>query len=88
MTPFFISHSPCRQNKLNRWFKSVKDKNSIGGNIVANAFGKTKEDAEILAKKIAAIPVMIEALTKISEWDSFKDHPIGRYAIGALEKIN
>lgn len=84
---FFVSHSPVRQNKLNVWFKSVKTTKGIGGRIVANAFGQTKNDAEDLAKKIAGIPVMIEMLTKIADWDSFKDHPIGRYAQTALDAI-
>ena len=58
----FLSQNPCKQNDYKRWFKSIKTTDKIGGEIVANAYGKTKEDAEAMARSIKAIPQMIEVL--------------------------
>lgn len=53
-----LSQSPVTAKNLGRglgfglWYKSIKDTKGIGGNIVANAYGKTKEEAEFSAKSI------------------------------------
>ena len=49
----FVSHSPATKSNLSkRWYKSIKNKNGIGGKIVANVFGDTKQEAEDMAAKI------------------------------------
>jgi hypothetical protein len=53
--------------------------------IYLKGFPALEEEAKIKAKQIAAVPIMIDALTRIAEWDSFKDHPIVRYAQTALD---
>jgi hypothetical protein len=64
--PWFGSHSPVTKSKLSgRWFKSVKNKKSIGGIIIANGFGDTKEQAEANTKLIAAAPELLEALDEL-----------------------
>lgn len=49
-----VSHSPVtKKSPLSlRWFKSVKNKRTIGGKIIANAWGDTKEEAEANAELI------------------------------------
>lgn len=52
----FLSHSPATKSRLSgRWYKSVKNQKGIGGKIVVNAFGDTKEQAEENAAKIVEL---------------------------------
>jgi hypothetical protein len=65
--PWNFSQSPSTRKKLSgiggfgRWYKSVKNTKSIGGKIIATAWGDTKEEAEANAKLIAAAPELLEA---------------------------
>jgi hypothetical protein len=66
--PWNFSQSPSTRKKLSgiggfgRWYKSVKNTKSIGGKIIATAWGDTKEEAESNAKLIAAAPELLEQL--------------------------
>ena len=57
-TKWFVSHSPSKAKfinksfKLGRWHKSIKNQPGIGGTIIANAYGDTKEEAETIASLI------------------------------------
>lgn len=67
---WFLSHSPVAISQTSkRPFKSVKDKNSIGGNIVCNAFGNTKEqaqaNAELIVKAVNNHQPLIDALGQL-----------------------
>ena len=67
---WFISHSPTtgkllnKRFKVGRWYKSVKNKNTIGGKIIAKASGDSKEEAEANAKLIALAPQMYKYCMK------------------------
>lgn len=37
---------------LGRWYKSIKNRSTIGGTIIANGYGDTKKEAEIIANLI------------------------------------
>lgn len=58
---WYLSHSPARKNDAGRVFKSIKNQKTIGGQILANAYGYTVEEAEANAKLIAASPKLLEA---------------------------
>jgi hypothetical protein len=52
-TKLHISNSPVTQSDLSKlYFKSVKNTKSIGGSIICNAFGATKEEGEANAARI------------------------------------
>lgn len=69
----FVSHSPVTRDKLpsingfGRWRKSVKNQKSIGGTIVCNCFGNTKEEAEanaaFICKAVNNYDSLLEALS-------------------------
>ena len=67
---WFISHSPAvvkflpSRLKVGRWYKSVKNKRTIGGLIIAKAAGASKEEVLANAKLIAAAPKMYKYCMK------------------------
>lgn len=56
----FVSHSPPKGKIIkgtfkSRWSKSIKDQKLIGGNIIANVYGNTKDEAEELAEYLVEL---------------------------------
>jgi hypothetical protein len=50
----FVSKSPTTKKHVRdiNWYKSIKNTSGIGGKIICNVFGETKEAAELMANKI------------------------------------
>lgn len=84
--PWKLSQSPVRISKLGGLpFKSIKNTSSIGGKIIANAFGTTREEAQANAKLIAAAPELLEALRHLIDTSDMV--PSARKkALDAIEK--
>lgn len=53
-----------------RWFKSIKNQSTIGGVIIANAYGDTKEEAETIAKLMVEAP---ETKAKLKRSEAQRD---------------
>lgn len=98
---WFVSHSPVAQNKVKNWFKSIKTNHGIGGRIICNCFGKTKEEAEanaaFVVKACNNYDKLYSALeTMVAEFapDNYDDDPRNENGekktaiLDALEALN
>lgn len=62
-----VSQSPARQSDVSRkWFKSIKNTSVVGGKILFNAYGGTKEEAEASAKNAVAAIIKYDSNSKIT----------------------
>lgn len=91
-----LSHAPARPKTIGsgiigRIFKSIKTQNTIGGNIVANAYGNTAEEAEANAKRIVqAVNILSKIENLLSEYansDEGNVHPDSRKYCQGLEQL-
>jgi len=56
----YVSHSPplgkiIKGTFKSRWTKSIKDQKSIGGKIIVNVYGDSKEEVEELANHLVEL---------------------------------
>lgn len=86
-----LSHSPVTARKLSnrlgfgRYYKSVKNRLSIGGTIISTAYGNIAEEAEANAKLIAAAPELLEVLRRVRKWHM--DRQVLSYPVDEIEAV-
>lgn len=86
-----VSHSPITRDKIGRgfegfgrWRKSIKNQRTVGGKIVANCFGDSKEEAEANAafivkacneydKLVSQRELLLEALKRVISYSKIKE---------------